>query len=155
AHRADDEGDPAPDEELLPDQHGRHHVEHEPGERDRVGGQARLDQAIAHGVAAHAGLPAPWPGALRGRGHHALAVRKAQAVGRARASQLAAHAERPAVTAPSMASERKWLPVATITKVTSSGYRPQAMRVMRCLDSRASVTPISSAKHTCIDGTAA
>ena len=59
------------------------------------------------------------------------------------------------MTAPSIASARKWLPVATITKVTSSGYRAQAMRVTRCLDSRASVTPISSAKQTCIDGTAA
>ena len=61
----------------------------------------------------------------------------------------------PAVQAPKNASARKWLPVATITNVTSSGYSAQNTRTARQRHTRASVTPIISANATCIEGTAA
>src|SRR5205823_84265 len=145
-------------------------VQREPGQRDGVRRQARLDQPVAHDLAASAGAhrgqrPARGralraPPAARGAGrlgHQAVWAlgAKAQAAGRARASHVATYPAMPAVTAPRNASERKWLAVETITKVTSSGYSVHAMRVTRCLQRRPSGTPIMSAKQTCIDGTAA
>src|SRR5436190_9299324 len=53
------------------------------------------------------------------------------------------------------ASARKWLAVATMTNVTSRGYRRQKMRPGRLRTSLASGQPIRNAKHTCIEGTAA
>ena len=53
--RADDEGEPAEEEELFPDQDSREHVQREPGQRDRVGRQARLDQPVADELATFSG----------------------------------------------------------------------------------------------------
>ena len=46
--RADDEGDAAEEVELLPDQRRGQQVEREAGQRDRVGRQPRVDQAVSH-----------------------------------------------------------------------------------------------------------
>ncbi len=105
----------AEEEELFPDEHGRDEVEREPGQRDRVGRQARLDQPVADELAALAladrgacraaarargagGVPARSArGGLLSRRHlpgYPLATRgataeKRQTAGRARASHVA------------------------------------------------------------------
>ena len=99
--------------------------------RDRVRGQARLDQTVARDQAHLRGGERPGapvapraPGALVEAVAHAetLAVRQAQASGRARAkAQEAAEADAAATTAPSAASIQKWLAVAITTNVTSAG----------------------------------
>src|SRR4051794_1882798 len=164
AHRADDEGDAADDEELLPDQHGGDDVQDQAGDRDRVRREPRLDQAVAHDLAARAradrrarALRARGPRAGLRVGHQAVAFAgwKAQAAGRARASHAAVQAPTPAVAAPRTASVTKWLAVETITKTTTNGYSAQSVRVTRCLHSRESGTASIRANATCIEGIAA
>ena len=53
--RADDEGEAAEHEVAVDDQHRGGEVEHEPGHRDRVRRQPRLDQAVAGGRCAARG----------------------------------------------------------------------------------------------------
>src|ERR1700737_2040608 len=61
----------------------------------------------------------------------------------------------PAVSAPRNTSIRKWLAVATTTKVTTSGYRHHASFAGLDETSRAIGQHTITAKQTCIDGTAA
>src|SRR4029453_18319334 len=120
-HGADDERERGEHEVLLQHEHRGHQVQDEPGERDRIGGQTRLDQAVPSegaqlaGTVATAGARASAPGwraeLLRA---HAVTLtrraRQAQAPGRARASASdAAIADTTATSAPSAASIQKWL----------------------------------------------
>src|SRR3954453_15196248 len=161
ADGADDEGDAADDEKLLPDQDGGDDVQHQAGDRDRVRREPRLDQAVADHLAARA-LAHRRAGALRALaglrvGHQAVAFAgwNAHAAGRARASHAAVQAPTPAVAAPRTASVTKWLAVETITNTTTNGYSAQSVRVSRCLHSRESGTAIMRANATCIEGIAA
>src|SRR6185312_14718388 len=52
---ADDERDAAEHEQLPPDEDRGEDVQREPGERDRVGREARLDEPVAHELAALGG----------------------------------------------------------------------------------------------------
>src|SRR5207244_1065974 len=177
--RADDERDAAEEEEVFPHERRRRHVEREPGDGDRVGRQARLDQAVANQFAAFAcpdRRARARPGA---RPHPAGAPRrcvlprrqlrpaqealvtlaagtreKRHAPGRVRASQLAPPAEAAAVRAPSSASRMKWLAVTTITNTITNGYMIQATRPAGRCARRASGHAIISATATCIEGTA-
>ena len=102
-------------------------VEDQAGDRDRVRGQPRLDQPVARVAAPLGRRPRLCALALDGR--TLLQTRRlsrsasgqAQAAGRRRASAPAASAARQATAAPAAASSQKWLPVATMTKRTTSG----------------------------------
>jgi hypothetical protein len=80
---------------------------------------------------------------------------KRHAAGRQRAIARATAAEMPAVTAPRIASEMKWLAVTMITNVMSSGYSAHSTRTVRQRERRASGQAIMSANATCMEGTAA